>query len=130
MNFEKAEIQIIKANVLIEVKKLIKEIELEYNSLDKIAQNILNFNYMGREILEYTDGNKNGNFWYNDAMIFKRKYFLFGAYITTFKWACSFYCDIYNRKTDIEKLNLKSIYNLKRYLIDYKRDLQKLKDNK
>ena len=43
MNFEKAEIQIIKANVLIEVKKLIKEIELEYNSLDKIAQNILNF---------------------------------------------------------------------------------------
>ena len=128
MNFEKAEIQIIKANVLIELKILIKEVESAYNSLDKETRNILKFNYIGREILEYTDKNKNDRFWFNDAMIFRRKYFLFGEFVAKFKWACSFSSDLYKHGTDISKLNLKLIYNLKRYLIDHKRDLQKLKE--
>jgi hypothetical protein len=130
MSFEKANTYKTKIQQLTELNVLIKEIEEIYNTLDKETKNILKFNYIGREIVEYDDKNKNGNFWYNDAMFFRKKYFLFGRYIAIFKWACSFSPTLYQYKTDITKLNLKSLYNLSQYLNKYKTDLQKLKDNK
>ena len=76
MSIQKANTYKTKIQQLTELNVLIKEIEEIYNTLDKETKNILKFNYIGREIVEYDDKNKNGNFWYNDAMFFRKKYFL------------------------------------------------------
>lgn len=126
MNFEKAYDNKDRIKELYKLNSLIKEVEEIYNSLDKESKNILKFNYIGREVAEYNTKDKNGRFWFNDAMIFRRKYFLFGKYTIRFLWACSYTPDLYQYNTDLSKLNIKSINYLINWLERYKKDISNL----